>query len=59
MAFNNNDDKFLSLTYGWQNEIVIIKKLCINGTSIVSLKKYNITDLAFTLMLVYSEIPSH
>lgn len=59
MAFNNNDDKFLSLTYGWQNEIVIIKKLCITGTSIVSLKKYNITDLAFTLMLVYSEIPSH
>lgn len=59
MTFNNNGDKFLSLTYAWQDEIFFIQKLGINGTSIISLRKDNFSDLVFTLMLVYSEKPVH
>lgn len=53
MNFNNNDDKFLNLPYGCQDDIAIIKKFDINGISIINLRKDNFTERVFTLMLVY------
>ena len=53
MIFNNNDNEFLSLAYGSQYDIAIIRKFEINDTSIISLKKDNFTALVFTAMLVY------
>ena len=46
MNFNNNDDKFLNLPYGFQDDIAII-------ISIINLRKDNFTERVFTLMLVY------
>ena len=46
MNFNNNDDKFLNLPYGCQDDIAII-------ISIINLRKDNFTERVFTLMLVY------
>ena len=37
--FNKNDDKFLSFTYGWQDDIAIIRKFDINGIFIISFRK--------------------
>lgn len=39
MNFNNNNNKFLSLAYGCQDNIAIIRKFDINGISITNLRK--------------------
>ena len=39
MNFNNNNNKFLSLAYGCQDNIDIIRKFDINGISITNLRK--------------------
>ena len=55
MNFNSIDDKFLSLAYGCQGDIAIIRKFDINSMPIISLRKDNFTDRVFTLMLAYSK----
>ena len=51
--FNNNQNKFLSLAYGWRNEVAVIDKFDANGVSIFSFNKHAFVDRVFTLMLVY------
>ena len=51
--FNNNDDRFLSLHYRCQNDIVITRKFFINIITLISLRKDYFTDLVSTLLLGY------
>lgn len=39
-----NEDKFLSLAYGCKYDIVILRKLEINGISIICLRKGRLTE---------------
>ena len=50
--FNNNENKFLSLAYGYRN-VVVLDKFDTNGVSIFSFKKHAFANRVFTLMLVY------
>ena len=48
--FNNNENKFLSLAYGYRN-VVVLDKFDTNGVSIFSFKKHAFANRVFTLML--------
>ena len=53
LNFNNSEDKFLSLAYGYRNNVAVLDKFDGNGVSIFSFKKHDFADRVFTLMLVY------
>ena len=48
--FNNNENKFLSLAYGYRN-VVVLDKFDTNGVSIFSFKKHAFANRVSTLML--------
>ena len=50
LNFNNSEDKVLSLTYGYRNNVAVLGKFDANGVSIFSFKKH---DFADSVMLVY------
>ena len=56
ISFNNNENKFLSLTYGCRNDVAVLEKVDANGVSIFTFKKHDFVDRAFTLMLRMREI---
>ena len=53
--FNSSNYKFLSVNYGCQDDIAIIRKFCINGVYIIILRNYNFIDRVFILMLAYQD----
>ena len=53
LNFNNSEDKFLSLAYGYRNNVAVLDKFDGNGVSIFSFKNHDFADRVFTLMLVY------
>ena len=53
LNFNNSEDKFLSLAYGYRNNVAVLDKFDGNGVSIFSFKRHAFADRVFTLMLVY------
>ena len=53
LNFNNSEDKFLSLAYGYRNNVAVLDKFDGNGVSIFIFKKHAFADRVFTLMLVY------
>ena len=53
LNFNNNEDQFLSLFYGYGNNVAVLDKFDGNGVSIFSFKKHAFADRVLTIMLVY------
>ena len=53
LNFNNSEDKFLGLAYGYRNNVAVLDESDGNGVSIFSFKKHAFADRVFTLMLVY------
>ena len=51
--FNNTEDKFLSVAYGYRNDVAILNTFYTNGESIFSFKEHAFAHRVFTLMLVY------
>ena len=47
LNFNNNEDKFLRLAYGYRNNVAVLDKFSANGVSIFSFKKYAFADRLF------------
>ena len=59
IKFNSNENKFLSLAYGFRNHVAVLNKFDANGVSILSFKKHAFADRIFTLMLVYRKQSMH
>ena len=53
LNFNNSEDKFSSLAYGYRNNVAVLDEFDSNRVSIFSFKKHAFADRVFTLMLVY------
>ena len=53
LNFKNSENKFLSLAYGYRNNVAVLDKSDGSGISIDSFKKHAFADRVFTLMLVY------
>ena len=57
--FNNNKNKFVSLSYGCRSDVAVLNKFDTNGLFILSFKKHAFADRVFTLMLVYRKQSMH
>ena len=57
--FNNNKNKFVSLSYGCRSDVAVLNKFDTNGLFILSFKKHASADRVFTLMLVYRKQSMH
>ena len=44
LNFNNNEDKFLRLAYGYRNNVAVLDKFNANGVSVFSFKKHAFAD---------------
>ena len=53
--FNNNENKFLSLLYGYRNNVSALKKFNANGVSILSFKKYAFADRVLRCCNIYKQ----
>ena len=56
---NNNENRFLSVAYGYRNDVAVLNKFDATGVSILSFKKHVFGDRVFTLILVYRKQSVH
>ena len=54
MHFNNSDNKFKSIAYGFSNDVEILAKEDFNGISIFNTRKQHFSNNLFSTTLIYS-----
>ena len=54
MYFNNSDNKFKTIAYGLSNDVGILAKKDVNGTSIFNIRKQHFSNNPFSIALIYS-----
>ena len=53
MNYDNNNNKYLSLAYGYQDNIFMLRRFVINGISMFSFRKDVFSEKIITMVLVY------